>query len=520
MRASIIALSVFVSGLFVVFAVYAYGRFGRRLQGPASAALKPESGQTELDRLAAPLLEAHAGFNGIALISDNMAAFTLRALSARRAGRSLDLQYYYWKNDLTGRMLTREVLAAADRGVRVRLLLDDINAGLHDRMCLSLDGHPNIEVRLFNPSRARTDRFKRGFEMMLRPFRATRRMHNKQWIADGRLVIAGGRNIGDAYFDADEQSNFRDLDVWMLGPVADDAAAVFDRYWNSPVVVPIGSLRTPRMHYLPAFRTKLERIAATSGGRHYLAHVEAAIEDGALLPAKVALHWTGAARLVSDPPEKAFLQKRDNNWIMRELMPVLTSAQRDVRVISPYFIPGAVGIAEIGRLVKRRVKVDVLTNSLAATDVAAVHGAYANYRKALLRSGTTLFELKATHASGDPQRMSLFGSRAASLHTKAFTVDGRTGFVGSMNFDPRSASLNTEMGVLFTHPGLVAEVEAIFAEETRPENSFRLSLDKGRLRWHDRQDEEPRVLRREPEAGFWRRLTAGVIGVLPIESQL
>jgi putative cardiolipin synthase len=519
MRAHIVALSASVFGLLVLFAVYIYGRFGRRLQGPASAALQPDGGQTELDRLAAPLLDEHVGLNGIALISDNMAAFALRALSARKAGRSLDLQYYYWKNDLTGRMLTREVLAAADRGVRVRLLLDDINAGLHDRMCLSLDGHPNIEVRLFNPSRARTDRFKRGLEMMMRPFRATRRMHNKQWIADGRLVIAGGRNIGDAYFDADEQSNFRDLDVWMLGPVADDAAVVFDRYWNSPVVVPIGSLRTPRAHYLPAFRAKLERIAATSGGRHYLQHADAVMEDGGLLPAKATLHWTSDVRLVSDPPEKAFLQKR-NNWIMQELMPVLVTAQRNVRIISPYFIPGTQGSAEIARMVKRQVEVKVLTNSLAATDVAAVHGAYANYRKALLRNGATLFELKATHEDGDPQRMSLFGSRGASLHTKAFTVDGKSGFVGSMNFDPRSASLNTEMGVLFTHPALVREVEAIFDEETSPENSFRLSLDSGRLRWHDREGNEERVLRREPEAGFWRRLTAGIIGILPIESQL
>jgi putative cardiolipin synthase len=519
MRAHIIALSASLVGLFALVAVYVYGRFGRRLQGPASDALPPDGGQTELDRQAAPWLDAHAGLSGIALISDNMTAFALRALSARKAGRSLDLQYYYWKNDLTGRMLAREVLAAADRGVRVRLLLDDINAGLHDRMCLSLDGHPNIEVRLFNPSRARTDRFKRGLEMMMRPFRATRRMHNKQWIADGRLVIAGGRNIGDAYFDADEQSNFRDLDVWMLGPVAEDASVVFDRYWNSAVVVPIGSLRTPRAHYLPAFRAKLERIAATSGGRHYLKHVDAVVEGGGLLPSRMTLHWTRDVRLVSDPPEKAFLQKR-NNWIMRELMPVVISAQHNVRIISPYFIPGAQGSAEIASMVKRQVEVKVLTNSLAATDVAAVHGAYANYRKALLRNGATLFELKATHEDGDPQRISLFGSRGASLHTKAFIVDGQSGFVGSMNFDPRSASLNTEMGVLFTHPALVREVEAIFDEETSPENSFRLSLDDGRLRWHDREGNEARVLRREPEAGFWRRLTAGIIGILPIESQL
>ena len=519
MRAFFVTLAIFASGLVAAIAVYAYGRFGRRLQGPAGSALRPQDGQTELDRLAAPLLGAHAGLDGVSLISDNMAAFAFRALSARKAGRSLDLQYYYWKNDLTGRLLTREVLAAADRGVRVRLLLDDINAGLHDRMCLALDAHENIEVRLFNPSRARTDRFKRGLEMMLRPFRATRRMHNKQWIADGRLVIAGGRNIGDAYFDADEQANFRDLDVWMLGPAAEEAGSVFDLYWNSQVVLPIGSLRTPRKHYLPTLRAKLERVAQTPGGRHYLTHVDTMMQDGGLFPPEDMIHWTDDVRLISDPPEKAFLQKR-HNWIMRELLPVLTSARNDVRIISPYFIPGALGTAEIARMVEAGANVAVLTNSLAATDVAAVHGAYANYRKALLKSGAILFELKSIHEFGDPQRMSLFGSRGASLHTKAFTVDGKTGFVGSMNFDPRSASLNTEMGVLFTNPALVEKVEALFDEETRPANSFRLTLDEGRIRWHDSEDDRERVLRREPEAGFLRRLTAGVIGVLPIESQL
>ncbi|WP_275790427.1 phospholipase D family protein [Pararhizobium gei] len=516
MSAPLVILSVVMLALALV---YAYGRFGRRLHGEAGLALKPEPEQTALDRMAAPLLKAHPGQNGVSLISDNMAAFALRALSARLAGRSLDLQYYYWKNDLTGRLLTREILAAADRGVQIRLLLDDINAGLHDRMCLALDAHPNIQVRLFNPSRARADRFRRGLEMVLRPFRATRRMHNKQWIADGRIVIAGGRNIGDAYFDAAEEANFRDLDVWALGPVAWEASAVFDRYWNSAVVVPIGLLRTPRKHYLPALRYKVQTAAQTSGGRHYLLQTdEAARSDGAM-PRAEHLHWTADVKLVADPPEKAFLQKR-NNWIMNELLPVLTSATQTVRIISPYFIPGAAGTTTFAELAQRNVQVAVLTNSLAATDVAAVHGAYANYRKALLRGGAVLFELKAIHETSDPQRMSLFGSRNASLHTKAFAVDGKTAFVGSLNFDPRSASLNTEMGVVFTHAALVDAVVAVFDEETRPANSFRLTLESGRLRWHDSTGGEARILRREPEAGFLRRVTAGIIGILPIESQL
>ncbi len=516
---TLLSIAAFVLLALGLAVAYVYGRFGRHLRGGPSHALPPGYDETEIDRLATPLLDAHPGKNGVALIADNVDAFAARVISARRAGRSLDLQYYYWKNDLTGNLLTREIIAAADRGVRVRLLLDDINAGLHDRMCLSLDAHDNIEVRLFNPSRARTDRLRRGLEMMLRPLSATRRMHNKAWIADGHVAIAGGRNIGDAYFDADERANFRDLDVWMTGPVVAEAADMFDRYWNSAVVLPIGALRTPRRHYLPQLRYGLEKRAQTEEAKRYLEEVERDMASGDLYAGDNHLCWTGAIRLVCDPPEKAHLQKRQN-WIMRELLPVLTSAERDIRVISPYFIPGRQGATRIAETIARHVNVSILTNSLAATDVAAVHGAYANYRKQLLRSGAALFELKAIHAPGERRRMSLFGSRGASLHTKAFTVDGKTAFVGSLNFDPRSASLNTEMGMLFTHPDLVEGVNAVFVEETRDINSFRLRLSGNRIEWFDREDGQPRRLRREPEAGLLRRVTAGIIRILPIESQL
>ncbi|OQP85741.1 phospholipase D family protein [Rhizobium rhizosphaerae] len=505
--------------LVALSSIYAWGRFGRRPQGAPARALPPLDGQTEIDRRAAPMLAAHAGQNGVALLSDNIDAFAARALSARRAGRSLDLQYYYWRKDLTGRLLAAEVLAAADRGVKVRLLLDDINAGLHDAFCLSLDAHENIEVRLFNPSRARTDRLKRGLEMMARPLSATRRMHNKAWIADGRIAIAGGRNIGDAYFDAAEQSNFRDLDMWMLGEIAGQASEIFDAYWNSPMVLPIGALRTPRRHYLPRLRRKLARIANGSAARPYLDHLDRLAGEEGLFHGTGPLRWTGELRMVADPPEKAHMGRRQN-WLMEVLMPVIHDTERHLRIISPYFIPGANGVKALGALTERGAEVAVLTNSLAATDVAAVHGAYANYRRRLLSIGVRLYELKAEREPSETARLSLFGSRSASLHTKAFTIDGRTGFVGSMNFDPRSASLNTEMGVLITCPALIADIDAIFAEETAPANSFRLSLEGRRLVWSDERAHHARRLRREPEAGFWRWLTATVIGVLPVESQL
>ncbi|AFL51852.1 uncharacterized protein YmdC [Sinorhizobium fredii USDA 257] len=506
-------------GLVAAATLYVYGVFGRRPQAPPSFALPLTGEPTRIDESVASLLAAHSGECAVALISDNIEAFVARAHSARSAGRSLDLQYYYWKDELTGFLLTREIIQAAERGVRVRLLLDDINAGIHDRLCIALDAHPNVDVRLFNPSRARTDRFRRGFEMAVRALSATRRMHNKLWIADGRVAIAGGRNIGDAYFDAAELSNFRDLDVWMTGPVVDQATAMFDQYWNSASVLPIAALRTPRKHYLPALRETLDALARTAAARFYLERVGDAETAADLYWGSRRLHRSAGVRLAFDPPEKALMQKRQN-WLLRELFPLINGAECDLRIMSPYFIPGAEGTRQLTALAKKGVRVAVLTNSLAATDVAAVHGGYMKYRKGLLEGSIDLYELKEDGDVIDRHRMSLFGARNASLHTKAFVVDGKSGYVGSMNFDPRSASLNTEMGVIFSDEALAAELQSIFDEETLPERSYRLALEGGRLVWRDRANGATRLLGREPDAGAHRRLIAGAIRFLPLESQL
>ncbi len=512
----LLALVIGVSAV----SVWLYGRFGRWPAGAEEQAVPPADGETAIDRAIEPLLAGEAAdCAGLALVHANREAFALRVAAVRQAGRSLDLQYYYWKDDLTGGLLMREVIAAADRGVRVRLLLDDINAGLHDRSCIALDAHANISVRLFNPSRARTDRFRRGLEMAMRAFRATRRMHNKAFIADGRIAIMGGRNIGDAYFDADEDTNFRDLDIWMIGRAVADAAGMFDRYWNSSVVLPIGSLRTPRPKYLERLRAELDALAARPAARLLLGDIEAGEAAPALRPQAV-LHPCKDVEVLADPPEKALMARR-SNWIFRDLMRPLMAARQRLRIVSPYFVPGVEGTASLIGLAEKGVSVEVLTNSLAATDVAAVHGGYARYRRKLLKGGVKLYELKADHVPGDPRRISLFGSRTASLHSKAFTVDGERGFVGSVNFDPRSVSLNTETGVLFSHPALVAEVDRIMDIEMAPDSAFSLSMRRGLIRWTDAgEGGRPRTIYREPEAGRIRRLTAGLIRFLPVESQL
>lgn len=509
-------LAVFVAlSLLSGLLVYAYGRFASRTRGDASFALPVEADATPLDRLVAPLVARHRGRSGLKLLDDNLEAFAARAHAARSAARSLDLQYYYWKDDLTGTLLADEVLKAADRGVRVRLLLDDINLRGKDAKYLALDAHENVEVRVFNPCWNRVGALQRGFEVIFRAYSSTRRMHNKAWIADGRLAIVGGRNVGDPYFDASDTMNFRDLDLMVAGPAVEQAEKAFDAFWNSDSVLPIAFL--PRLDYgdLGRLRASIARVAASDRAAPYSRRLERSNAQDVLLGGGRPYHWCERAEIISDPPAKAN-GDRQSRWIYKAIFPVVTSARNHIEITSPYFIPGEEGVRQLTGLVHSGVKVRILTNSLAATDVAAVHGAYARYRAPLARGGVELYELKP---EVEKHRMSLFGSSGASLHTKAFTVDGYKGFVGSFNFDPRSVSLNTEMGVLFDHPALAEEVRGVFEEQVTTA-SYRVALEGGRLVWLAGVGREATRWLHDPAAGWWRRLTAAVVGLLPLESQL
>jgi cardiolipin synthase C len=452
---------------------------------------------------------AKAGLSGLRLISDNGEAFAARVLAARSAVESLDLMYYLWHDDRTGRLMLDEVVKAADRGVNVRLLLDDINSRASEQAYLSLDSHPNIELRLFNPTSARNGSMLRWVELAARLFALTRRMHNKAWIMDGKLAIVGGRNIGNAYFDAAD-TNFRDLDVLLVGPAVDQTNEIFERFWAAAATCSVRALNPGAK---PQGRP---RRGAPVGPADELVKQLGRRRSIAEFMSHHSMHWVAKARVIADPPEKATGKKR-RNWLTRELVPLITSARQSLVIVSPYFIPGRKGAAILSKLVKQGVDVEVLTNSLAATDVATAHGAYANYRKVLLKAGVRLFELQPFHGR---QNISVFGSKGASLHTKAFVVDDRAGFVGSFNFDPRSVSLNAEMGVLFEDEQLAAELRAIIRRERSPRTSYRLSLSHSRLSWETQAAGRIRRFQREPEAGVWRRLLAGVVRWLPIESQL
>lgn len=459
----------------------------------------------------AALLRDKPGANGLSLIDDNLRAFALRAYTARKAMTSLDLQYYYWRNDLTGQLLLREVLLAADRGARVRILLDDFNTGGRDRIAKVLSIHPNISVRYFNPSRTRESPVRRTIELLFNAWSATRRMHNKAWIADEAIVIAGGRNIGDAYFDACPDTHFVDLDVLAIGPAVSDARAIFDQYWRSKAAV-LRKAFAARQR-LTRLRRQLDLTYQSERAAPYIQAVERLVAQGDFISSD-ALTWSKKVRVIADPPEKASGAAQDR-WISRVIFEQIGTAGRSLHISSPYFIPGHAGVRALRAMTERGVSVAILTNSLASTDVVAVHGAYAKYRADILKAGITLYELKP---SGERERASLFGSSAGKLHTKAFTIDGETAFVGSYNFDPRSQSINTEMGILIEHPDLAARIDKILARETTPRASYALKIDaRDRLSWIEGERIVPAY---EPDAGFFRKIMAKITGWLPFEAQL
>ncbi|WP_374013623.1 phospholipase D family protein [Pseudoxanthomonas koreensis] len=510
-----IALAVFTAAS--LLSLYAYGRFAERVRGPQSHALELQVNGTVLDRAIAPMTAARPGQTGMLILSDNLDAFAARAATARMAGRSLDLQYYIWHADFTGNLIYNELLRAADRGVRIRLLLDDLNVHGSDSVLASLDSHPLVEVRLFNPTRAREGTVARGVELLLRFLSLNRRMHNKTWIADGRLAIVGGRNIGDEYFDAAPDVNFMDTDVAVVGPAVAQSEAIFDAYWNSASAIPLEALVQARPGALEKLRGGIDAGLQSVRAAPYAQRLRQSPLVQALNQGRTRMHWTTEAAVVSDPPEKAEGATPEPDWMTPILLEHASRAQRELKVVSPYFVPGDNGVEWIAGLRQRGVEVGILTNSLAANDVMAVHGGYANYRVPLLRSGVSLFELK-------PQGRvdgSLFGSSGASLHTKAFIVDGSGGFIGSFNLDPRSINLNTEMGLLFDSPAAAAELEALYQAKTAADTSYRLQLmDDGSLRWHDDAAQPPEVWDKEPEASIWRRAGAWLVGWLPVESQL
>lgn len=504
-------------GWLALLATSGCARLPPRGELPPQHALPVED--AALDRAFLPQSQQHPGESGFRLVSDGVEAFALRGLSARHAERSLDVQYYIWHDDLTGWLLARELVRAADRGVRVRLLLDDMDARANNFALAGMDVHPDIEVRLFNPFASRRGTASKMMEAMTAFSRINHRMHNKSWIADNRIAITGGRNVGDEYFAASEQVNFVDTDFAVVGPAVAQLSDAFDRYWNSAAVYPVATLSpelvTPgTLDKLRAGASDRKREAAESSWVRALAD-NATVNR--LQSGQLELHWTPRWQVLADDPLKAMKapDPMSRSEVLRGFGQAMRDSKSTVTLISPYFVPGDAGSMSLVDAVKDGRRVQIITNSLAANDVAAVHGGYSKYRERLVDGGISLWELKPTAGSGADK--SLFGSSGASLHTKAAIMDAQTVFVGSFNLDPRSVSLNCEQGVLATHPALAEELETIFERMTDGDRAWRVDRDaKGRLQWHD----GVRTEHRDPDASLSRRITARLLRWLPLDSQL
>lgn len=475
---------------------------------------------TRLGRAVTRRVAANPGLSGIYPLSNAREAFAARILLTRAAERSLDLQYYIWHDDTTGQFLFDAVWQAAERGVRIRMLLDDATTKGLDATIATLGSHPNIQVRLFNPFPSR------GFRLgdLITDFsRVNRRMHNKSFTADNQVAIVGGRNVGDEYYGADSDVGFVDLDALAVGPVVRDISGEFDLYWNSASAYPAASV-------IPAVArdnaTRLREEWQSAGQQPDALRYAAAVRDTPLvrelLAGNLDLEWT-STQLVYDDPSKVLLPPdRTELHMLPRLEKALGRPMRELDLVSPYFVPGADGTASFRELAERGVKVRVLTNSLAATDVGPVHAGYSRYREDLLRAGVRLYELKpkpgGERAKEDAERRGIGDSATAGLHAKTFSVDRGRIFVGSFNLDPRSDRLNTEMGVVIASPTLANRLSEEFDTGIlRAAYEVRLTADGRSLEWIEREGDREIHYTTEPETGAMKQLWIDFLSILPIE---
>ena len=491
-----------------------------------------DTADTDLGGAVARLSENKGSKSGFSALVNGLDAFAARVFLSRTAERSIDVQYYIWHNDDVGNLFAVELIKAAERGVRIRVLIDDVGLAATDEGLVTADAHPNIEIRLFNPV------VNRGWRMLESVFsfsRINRRMHNKSFTVDNQITIVGGRNVGNEYYDADPDVNFSDFDVLAMGPVVQEVSGSFDKYWNSEYSIPVTEIINIPARPVEELVKRTVEIAEAEKNSPYVKAVKESKFVDHIKNGTLPLVW-GEAHVVYDEPEKLQQSTKDKEGhLITKLNPLIGDINKEIIIISPYFIPGKDGVEDVANLVNQGVSVKVLTNSLASTDVGVVYGAYSQYRIPLLVAGAELYETKP-----DPKMLKKpkkktkthFGSSSrSSLHSKVYTFDGRKVFIGSLNLDPRSIDINTELGIFFENEefaGAIADwwnreikVHAyelrVLIEET--DDDWEIKKEKSLL-WLDHTGEGVKQYIVEPQVGFWRRLGVSFLAILPIESQL
>jgi putative cardiolipin synthase len=468
-----------------------------------------------------PLLLQHDGKSGFRLLIEGEEAFAARLQLIRAADSSLDVQYYIWHDDLTGRVTHHQLLAAADRGVRVRLLLDDLDTAGKDQLLRRIDAHPNVEIRLFNPFANRTYR---AGDFVGDTRRVNRRMHNKTLTADGIATIFGGRNIGDEYFGATSEVAFGDMDALGVGPIAAEVSSQFDLYWNSPYSYPIVAFdwdEPVTEAEVAAFRQENNAFVAEAADSKYADILRRLEISGMERISQLHFVWSDWHLGFDQPRAIEMDEINEDTHLAAKIVKAMERAEEDLIIVSPYFVPGEKFTAYLVGLVERGVRVRILTNSLQANDVSLVHAGYMRYREDLVRGGVELYEYRATSNKIRRQmKREKIDVEKTSLHAKMFTIDEVWMFVGSFNLDGRSARLNTELGAYFASPVEASQFADNFDGLMR-QLAYRIELDeRENLRWVGYDGAEELVLDKEPDTGWWKRSSTRMLSWFVPESQL
>jgi putative cardiolipin synthase len=504
---------------------------GANLPRHASSALPP-SPAAPLASWFAPPAGTPADDSGFALLTAGADGLLARIELIDAARRSLDLQYYIFRADRSGTAIAAALLRAADRGVRVRLLIDDGEAIPGDQRILALAAHPRIEVRLFNPWRTREPhQLLRNLEFLLHKHRLDYRMHDKVFIGDGAVALIGGRNIGDQYFQIDPQSQFGDDDMFVAGPLVSQLSSVYDRFWNSDLSIPVQGL-DPKDTSAEA----LARLREASGGEPSgspagsASATRLAAEEplAGLRSGKTPLVWT-TARLVYDSPDKKDVTERRvrGHLIYDAIAAEALSVSSELLMITPYFVPSPDELALLDHERQNGVRIAALTNSLESTPELAAHAGYMHYRIPLLELGVDLHEIRSllgnSRGSGQPAAISRYGNYA--LHAKLYVFDRKSAFVGSLNFDQRSKHINTEIGVLVHSPAISAQLARRFEELTSLQNAYHVVLREGtggrrQLVWETLENGVLVDYKQEPSRSDWRRFKVDLLTLLPLDPEL
>ncbi|MES2103804.1 MAG: phospholipase D family protein [Pseudomonadota bacterium] len=498
-----------------------------------SAALAhPE--QTKLGRQFSDAAGKHGGNSGFRIIPVGADGFLMRMQMINAAERTLDLQYFIFRGDETGRLLTEAVLHAADRGVRVRVLVDDGETVAGDDQISALEAHPSVEIRIFNPFRYRGhSMFVRATEFMFNSARLDYRMHNKLMVVDNAIALIGGRNIGDQYFQMDPESQFADDDVFAAGPISPQLSATFDEYWNSDLAIPATALsvRKTSQSALNEQRTALQDKdpPQKADGTDYAKRVAGGEPFRSLVSGRQPLVWAHA-QLVCDSPDKKKVEKgvTVGRLMHRAVADAASAVQSELLMVTPYLIPGREGMKIFQDLHQRQVRVRILTSSLEASTVLAAQSGYMHYRVPLLESGVELYEIRSllgnARGSGETTAISRYGNYA--LHAKLFVFDRQKVFIGSMNFDQRSMHLNTEIGLIIDSPELAQQIAARFEALAQPVNAYVLELRAGdagqaaSLVWHTKEGGKVVDYDVEPARSSWQRTKVNMLSLLPLDKEL